>query len=259
MPRLADGFIGELKEKIDLFDLISPYVQLKKSGASWVGLSPFQQEKTPSFYVHPQKGFFKCFSSGETGDAISFVQKIENLEFQEAIEFLSQRFGIPLRYDSKESAQPFVKSIRAQLHSINEAAKNWFHAQIKEKTKEDQSALEYWIETRKFSPLDAEKFGVGYAPVNEFALAEHLLKQNFSIEILTKSGLFREKLRQGKLVSIFQGRLMIPIHEKLGKICGFTARKLACTPEWGERKLLSTSILRKLPFSRKAKSSSIST
>ena len=99
MPRLADGFINELKERIDLFDLISSYVDLKKSGSSWVGLSPFQQEKTPSFYVHPQKGFFKCFSSGETGDAISFVQKVENLDFQEALEFLSQRFGIPLRYE----------------------------------------------------------------------------------------------------------------------------------------------------------------
>ena len=98
MPRLADGFVNELKGRIDLYDVISPYVQLKKSGASWVGLSPFSQEKSPSFYVHPDKGFFKCFSSGEGGDAISFVQKIENLEFPEALELLAQRFQIPLRY-----------------------------------------------------------------------------------------------------------------------------------------------------------------
>ena len=74
MP-LAHDFVAELKDKVDLYDLVNPYVQLKKSGSSWVGLSPFSQEKTPSFYVHPDKGFFKCFSSGEKGDALTFVQK----------------------------------------------------------------------------------------------------------------------------------------------------------------------------------------
>ena len=94
MPRLVEGFIQELKDRIDLYDLVSPYVELKKVDPAGL-IESFQQEKTPSFYVHPQKGFFKCFSSGETGDAISFVQKVENLEFQEALEFISQRFGIP--------------------------------------------------------------------------------------------------------------------------------------------------------------------
>ena len=236
MPRLAEGFINELKERIDLFDLVAPYVELKKSGSSWVGLSPFQQEKTPSFYVHPQKGFFKCFSSGETGDAISCVQKVENLDFQEALEFLSQRFGIPLRYESGGASQSFVKSIRAELHAVNEEAKKWFMKQLKLETNESKVAWQYWIEERKFSAQTAIEFGIGYAPTDEFALAEHLILQNFSKEIMSKSGLFREKLRQGKLVSSFQGRLMIPIHEKLGRICGFTARKLAATPEWGEKK-----------------------
>ena len=236
MPRLAEECINELKERIELFDLVAPYVELKKSGSSWVGLSPFQQEKTPSFYVHPQKGFFKCFSSGETGDAISFVQKVENLDFQEALEFLSQRFGIPLRYESSGASQSFVKSIRAELHAVNEEAKEWFMKQLKRETNESKVAWQYWIEERKFSAQTAIEFGIGYAPTDEFALAEHLILQNFNKEIMIKSGLFREKLRQGKLVSSFQGRLMIPIYEKLGRICGFTARKLAATPEWGEKK-----------------------
>ncbi len=236
MPRLADGFVHELKERIDLYDLISPYVQLKKSGASWVGLSPFQQEKTPSFYVHPQKGFFKCFSSGETGDAISFVQKVENLDFQESLEFLSQRFGIPLRYESNASSQPMVKSIRAQLHAINEEAKNWFVKQLKNDSSESETAREYWGKERRFDLDTADSFGIGYAPTDEFALGEYLTRKQFTTESLSKSGLFREKLRSGKFVSIFQGRLMIPIHEKLGRISGFTARKLSITPEWGEKK-----------------------
>ena len=237
MPRLVEGFIQELKDRIDLYDLVSPYVELKKSGSSWVGLSPFQQEKTPSFYVHPQKGFFKCFSSGETGDAISFVQKVENLEFQEALEFISQRFGIPIKYESGNSnPNSFVKSIRSELHSINEAAKYWFMQQLKSKTKESESAWKYWIDERKFTEKTADEFGIGYAPTSEFSLFDYLSQKNFKQEIMIKSGLFREKPRGGKLVSSFQGRLMIPIHEKLGRICGFTARKLSVTPEWGQKK-----------------------
>ena len=83
MARLVEGFVAELKNRIDIYEVVSPYVQLKKSGSSWVGLSPFSQEKTPSFYVHPDKGFFKCFSSGEGGDSISFIQKIEKLLFKD--------------------------------------------------------------------------------------------------------------------------------------------------------------------------------
>ena len=130
MPRLADGFVNELKDRVDLFDLVSRYVQLKKSGASWVGLSPFSQEKTPSFYVHPEKGFFNCFSSGEKGDAITFVQKMENLGFQEAIEFLSKEFNVPMRYERGGTAQPFSNSIRADLYALHELAKSWFEEQF---------------------------------------------------------------------------------------------------------------------------------
>ena len=116
MPRLADGFIGELKDRIDLYDLISRYVELKKSGSSWVGLSPFNKEKTPSFYVHPQKGFFNCFSSGEKGDGITFIQKIENLDFYEAVEYLSREFSIPLRFQEGTSTiQPLGQNIRKEL------------------------------------------------------------------------------------------------------------------------------------------------
>ena len=88
-------FVAELKARVDLHDIVAPYVSLKRAGSSWKGLSPFNQEKTPSFLVHPDKGFFKCFSSGEAGDAISFIQKVENLDFQEAVEYIANRFNIP--------------------------------------------------------------------------------------------------------------------------------------------------------------------
>ena len=115
MPRFADDFVFELKERVDLYTLVSSYVQLKKSGSSWVGLSPFNQEKTPSFYIHPQKGFFNCFSSGEKGDAITFVQKIENLDFHEAVEFLAGKFGITTRYAEGNKVPRFKKSLRKEF------------------------------------------------------------------------------------------------------------------------------------------------
>ena len=236
MPRLAEGFVNELKARIDLYDVVSPYVQLKKSGSSWVGLSPFSQEKSPSFYVHPDKGFFKCFSSGEGGDAISFIQKIENLEFPEALEFLAQRFNVPLRYAEDTNGafvSPVNRSLRSQLFDLHKYAAEWFHQRLFDDNEEAETARNYWLTERSFSAETAKEFTVGYCPVDRFALGKFLKSKNFPDPALEKSGLFFE----GKgNPSLFSGRLMIPICDKIGRICAFTARKLEQTPEWGERK-----------------------
>ena len=160
MP-LAHNFVNELKDRIDLYDLVSPYVQLKKSGSSWVGLSPFSQEKTPSFYVHPDKGFFKCFSSGEKGDAITFVQKMENLAFMEAIEFLSNRFNIPLKFEEGSGPAPFGKSVKSELYSLHEVVADWFAGHLLDEGEEGAVALEYWTKERRFTTDTAKEFKIG--------------------------------------------------------------------------------------------------
>ena len=237
MPRLADGFVSELKEKVDLYDLISRYVQLKKSGSSWVGLSPFNQEKTPSFYVHPHKGFFNCFSSGEKGDGITFIQKMENLDFYEAIEYLSREFNIPLRFQKGSSSfKGTGQSLTKGLYEIQEVTCSWFQEQFKKTEAENKTAQSYWLKERGFTLNDANEFGVGFAPSDRFALGKYLLQKGFSETLLAKSGLFYERKGKNNWVSIFCGRLMIPIREKLGRICGFTGRKLKVTPEWGDKK-----------------------
>ena len=237
MPRLADGFVTELKDRIDLYDLVSRYVQLKKSGSSWVGLSPFNQEKTPSFYVHPEKGFFNCFSSGEKGDGITFVQKMENLDFYEAIEYLSREFNIPLRFQQGTSnSPPQGQSIRKELFTLHEVVKDWFVHQMQGNDEEAKVAHSYWNKERKFNDEIANQFGVGFAPPDRFALGKFLIGKGIPENILNNSGLFYEKKNQKDWVSIFCGRLMIPIREKLGRICGFTGRKLSVTPEWGNKK-----------------------
>ena len=233
---LAHDFVNELKDKIDLYDLVSPYVQLKKSGSSWVGLSPFSQEKTPSFYVHPDKGFFKCFSSGEKGDAITFTQKMENLSFIEAIEFLSDRFNIPLRFEQGSSSAPLRKSINSELYALHEMVTDWFAGNLHKEGEESRVALDYWKNERRFTMETAKEFRIGYAPVDRFALAQFLRKKDIPPEILQKSGLFNKELQRGEFASRFCGRLIIPIREKIGRVCGFTARKLSLTPEWGDKK-----------------------
>ena len=100
-------------------DLVSPYVQLKRAGRSWKGLSPFTTEKTPSFYVRPDRGFYKCFSTGEGGDAFSFVMKMENLEFIEAIEFIAKKFNINLEYEEGGPSREEM-SLRKQIFELHE-------------------------------------------------------------------------------------------------------------------------------------------
>jgi len=234
----AENFVEEVKDRIDLFDLVNPYVQLKKSGSKWVGLSPFNQEKTPSFYVDSNKGFFHCFSSGEKGDAISFAQKVENLTFPEAIEFLANRFGIPIRYseNNREKGKPYQKSIKSDLYKVHELAMNWFSEKFSQDTKESNVAKDYWIKKRGFTFEVANEFGIGYSPVDRFALSEYLIGKKISDLVLSKSGLFNEKKQNGKFACRFCGRLMIPIREKIGRVCGFTARELSVTPTWGDKK-----------------------
>ena len=99
MARVSTQSIESLKQQVNLVDVVAPYVQLKQAGRSWKGLSPFTSEKTPSFYVHPDKGFYKCFSTGEGGDLFSFIMKLENIEFPEAVEFIAKRFNFQLSYD----------------------------------------------------------------------------------------------------------------------------------------------------------------
>ena len=238
MPMFAENFVEEIKDRVDLYDLISPYVQLKKSGAKWVGLSPFNQEKTPSFYVDSNKGFFHCFSSGEKGDAISFVQKVENLTFPEAVEFIANRFGISIRYaeNNRNGGKPFQKSIKSDLYKVHELATSWFTERFFENNQESNVAKDYWQKKRQFSLEVAKEFGVGYSPVDRFALGKFLENQKISDLVLSKSGLFNEKKQSGKFACRFCGRLMIPIREKIGRICGFTARELSVTPTWGDKK-----------------------
>ncbi|MEK9634900.1 MAG: CHC2 zinc finger domain-containing protein, partial [Opitutae bacterium] len=154
--------------------------------------------KTPSFYVHPDKGFFKCFSSGEKGDAVTFVQKMENLSFMEAIEFLSDRFNVPLRFENGSSPGPLSKSINSELYALHEVVADWFSLNLRHGSEEGQVALDYWTKERRFDLETADEFRIGYAPVDRFALGKYLRSKKIPPEILQKAGLFNKDLQRGE-------------------------------------------------------------
>lgn len=232
MPRIAQHSIEAIKQQVNLVDVVAPYVQLKQAGRSWKGLSPFNSEKTPSFYVHPDRGFYKCFSSGEGGDLFTFIMKMENLGFSEAIEHIARKFNITLEYEeggpSREQA-----SLRKQLFELHELAADWFHEQFRA-SDEAGPVRNYWEEDRGFDMEIAETVKIGYAPVETSAFARFCAERSITAAAMQESGLFY--VRQGetnpqRFRSRFRGRLMIPIRDVQGRVVAFTARQLQQTPQ----------------------------
>lgn len=207
-------------------------MQLKRAGRSWKGLSPFTTEKTASFYVHPDRGFFKCFSTGEGGDCFSFVMKMENLEFSEAIEFIAKKFSITLEYEEGGPSREEM-SLRKQLFELHELACDWFHRQLIE-SEEAAPVRSYWKEQRGFTGEAAKEFKIGYAPAARNAFALFCKGKSISTAAMHKSGLFfahDQEQEHANFKSRFRGRLMIPIRDVQGRVVAFSARQLEQTPQ----------------------------
>lgn len=215
-----------------MVDVVSPYAQLKRAGRSWKGLSPFTQEKTPSFYVHPDRGFYKCFSTGEGGDCFTFIMKQENLEFIEAVEFLARKFNIALEYEEGGPSREQV-SLRKQVYELHELATTWHHKQFLE-SEEAVPVREYWQKDRGFTIETAKEVKIGYAPAARDTFALYCQERKISTEAMHQCGLFfaRDGERNhAYFKSRFRGRLMIPIRDVQGRVVAFTARQLPQTPE----------------------------
>ena len=212
--------IDEVRARINIADVVGDYVTLKSAGVgSMKGLCPFHDERSPSFHVRPQAGFYHCFGCGEGGDVFTFLQKMDHLSFQESIERLAGKLGYPLHYE--EGGQAADTSNRARLLLANGAAEKFFREQLLTAGAELGRAF---LGERGFDALAAEKFGVGYAPQSFDALSKHLTAQGFTVAELLEAGL----LSQGDRGSYdrFRGRLVWPIRDVTGQTIGFGARKL---------------------------------
>ncbi len=236
MPVIKPTCINDLKMRVNVVDVVSRVATLKKAGNRFKGLCPFHQEKTPSFHVDPDKGFFKCFGCGKAGDIITFVRETEGLGFTEAIEALGQRFGIVIEYeDGTGGPSREERSLRQEIFDLHEQAAAHFHQAFLATDATGDFMREYWTGQRKFPRELADEFRIGAAGPNGSGLGDFLMRKKFSEAALRQCGLFfvREEatLTLGSLKPRFRGRLMIPIRDHQGRVVAFTARQTDLTPE----------------------------
>ena len=221
--RIRDEDIALVRERSAIGDVVGEYLQLRAAGAdSLKALCPFHEEKTPSFNVTPSKGLWYCFSEGEGGDVIRFVQKIDNLGFTEAVERLAKRTGIELRYEQGGTIPGQEQSQRRRLIEAHRVAAEFFGEQLD--TPPAAIARDF-LSSRGFELADARRFGVGYAPADWEALTRHLRGRGFTEAELLAGGLASQG-RRGP-IDRFRGRLMWPIADLTGDVIAFGARKLA--------------------------------
>lgn len=233
MAMIKKSCIEDIKARVSVYDVISPTVALRKAGASFKGLSPFTEERTPSFFVTPDRGIYKCFSSGKAGDIYSFVMETERLNFIEAVETIAERFGIELIYEEGGGPRE-SRSLRQELFLIHEIATDFFHQYFLTEEPAARETREYWVQNRSFPLEMAREFFIGLAPIDNRPLIRSCLERKVSLEALKESGLFYQRgsrLAPESLTPRFRGRLMIPIRDHQGRVIAFTARQLPITPK----------------------------
>ena len=249
----TEDFKETVKQQADIVRVIGDYIKLKKAGAqNYSGLCPFHGEKTPSFSVHATRQFYHCFGCGVSGDVFSFVQKIENITFPEAVRLVAQKLGIPLpkaTYSTPGEARD--AKLRAQLLEAQERAATFFQEYLKRP--EGARAREY-LQGRGLDAETIARFRIGYAPDSGFLLRDCLANE-FSEEVLRESGLFSWKREEGSttgeakpttndqrpttVYSKFRNRVMFPIINDAGRIIAFTGRTLATDEKSGPKYLNS--------------------
>lgn len=216
MGYIAEESILELQRTLDIFDVISTYIPLKKAGSNFKALCPFHDEKTPSFMVNPHKQIFKCFGCGKGGDAIRFVVEYEGLSFFEAVKSLADKYGIKLKYTKGFESE----LIKENLYKVNRAAMEFF----KQRLAESKVAIDYFS-SRGLTADTIEFFNLGYAKDSWDALLTYGRKQGFSDKLMEQAGLVIRS-ESGSLYDRFRNRVIFPIFDHNSRAIGFGARTL---------------------------------
>ncbi len=221
MARTLEELVAEIKNRLDIVEVVSEQVILKKSGTHYWGLCPFHKEKTPSFSVNPQLGIYKCFGCGAGGDALKFIMQTRGVEFMDLIKDLAKRFNLEMPENFRSSDKS--KDLKGEMMKACEKAAEFYHDLLVNKTsREGDAALEY-LKSRSISREIMQKFTLGIAPKSYTTLYD-ILKKDFSDEVLEKAGLIL-KGREG-FIDRFRNRVIIPIQNELGDYIAFGARAL---------------------------------
>src|ERR1700741_608774 len=219
--RFTPEFLEELRARLPASEVVGRRVKLKKSGREWKGLSPFQQEKTPSFFVKDQKQAWFDFSSGMNGNIFDFVMKTEGVSFPEAVERLASMAGVPLPAATPDAAR--FEQRRKTLHDVMELAAKFFAETLAART---GAKARGYLGDRAISPATQLQFRLGYAPPDRFALKEHLGAQGISTEDMVEAGLLVAADDIPVPYDRFRDRVMFPIADSRGRVIAFGGRAL---------------------------------
>ncbi len=215
--------VEDIKQRLSIEDVVSEYVELKRAGRNWKGLSPFTSEHTPSFMVSPEKQIWHDFSSGKGGSMFSFVMEMEGVEFKEALEILARKAGIDLEQYRGSGAGGKGKE-KERLYALLDLAAKFYQAQLKA----NHHALEYVFKKRGFKKETVLEWRLGYSPTSGSALVDFLKSKQYTAREIKAAGLSVERYQVAS--DMFRGRLMIPLCDAGGRVVGFTARLLADDP-----------------------------
>ncbi|HEY9003463.1 MAG TPA: DNA primase [Mucilaginibacter sp.] len=216
--------IDRIMEAIDIVEVIGEFVQLKKRGANYVGLSPFANERTPSFTVSPAKGIFKDFSSGKGGSAVTFLMELEKFTYPEALKWLANKYGIEVEETVESHENKEEENHRESLMIVSAYAAKFFHESLLNSEEGQNIGLSYFKE-RGFNNETIKKFELGYSPDQWEAFSSQALKEGYQEEFLVESGL-SVKRDNGGLYDRYRGRVMFPIHGFTGRVIAFGGRTL---------------------------------
>jgi DNA primase len=221
-----DSSVEEIKSRIDIVELVSEYVSLKKSGHNWKGLCPFHSEKTPSFMVNPARQIYKCFGCGEGGDIFTFVMQNENLDFKEALRLLAKKAGVTLKMSAEHAGRAGEKEVLLKLQNY---ARSFFQQNLKK-----SSRAAGYLKRRGLGEKVQQQFSIGYALNSWDALRKHLEGKGFRPEIIAKAGL-ASKGQKG-IFDMFRDRIIFPISNLSGEVIAFGGRVM----DTGEPKYLNS-------------------
>lgn len=223
MARFSDDFIQQIRDNNDIESVIGSYIELKRRGKNLVGLCPFHNEKTPSFTVYPDTASYYCFGCGAGGEVINFIRNIENLDFIESVKLLADRAG--LKIPETDSYDDAIAKLRRRIYEANREAARFYHETLF--TEKGKQQLDYLL-GRGVSPKMIKHFGLGAAPDDWHALAEHLKNKGFNRDELVAANLLRSSEKNGKryYYDAFRNKVMYPVIDLRGNVVAFGGRVL---------------------------------
>jgi DNA primase len=220
---ISETTIQQILGRLDIIDVISGFVKLKKRGTNYLGLCPFHNEKTPSFTVSPSKEIYKCFGCGRSGNTISFLMEHEKYSYVEALKWLADKYGIEIEETFRTDEQKVQQQSADSLYIINSFAQQFFSKTLFE-TEEGQDIGLSYLKERGFREEIIHRFQLGYSPEQRDAFTREAVARQYSPDLLLKTGLVIS--RNDQLLDNYRGRVIFPVHSQSGKVVGFGARIL---------------------------------